>query len=117
MSQSTLVNYIELPANDLNKIKQFYTEAFNWTFTDYGPDYTAFSDSGVLGGFYTSDLSTNADKGSALIVLNTHELEKCKEKILSCGGRIKTDIFSFPGGRRFHFLDPCDNELAVWSEI
>jgi hypothetical protein len=25
-------------------------------------------------------------------------------------------IFSFPGGRRFHFTDPSGNELAVWSE-
>ncbi|VVT23323.1 Glyoxalase family protein [Marinobacter salarius] len=26
------------------------------------------------------------------------------------------DIFSFPGGRRFHFSDPNGNEYAVWSE-
>ena len=25
-------------------------------------------------------------------------------------------IFSFPGGRRFHFRDPAGNELAVWGE-
>jgi predicted enzyme related to lactoylglutathione lyase len=25
-------------------------------------------------------------------------------------------IFAFPGGRRFHFLDPNGNELAVWSD-
>lgn len=26
-------------------------------------------------------------------------------------------IFSFPGGRRFHFSDPNGNEYAVWSDI
>ncbi len=26
------------------------------------------------------------------------------------------EIFSFPGGRRFHFTDPGDHELAVWSD-
>jgi predicted enzyme related to lactoylglutathione lyase len=34
---------------------------------------------------------------------------------VECGGIIKTNIFTFPGGRRFHFLDPCQNELSVWA--
>lgn len=25
-------------------------------------------------------------------------------------------FFSFPGGRRFHFIEPGGNEYAVWSE-
>ena len=29
------------------------------------------------------------------------------------GGRIVRPIFAFPGGRRFHFLDPSGNELAA----
>jgi predicted enzyme related to lactoylglutathione lyase len=29
---------------------------------------------------------------------------------------ITREIFSFPGGRRFHFRDPSGNELAIWSE-
>ncbi len=28
---------------------------------------------------------------------------------------ISQDIFDFPGGRRFHFVDPVGTEFAVWS--
>jgi predicted enzyme related to lactoylglutathione lyase len=31
--------------------KKFYSAAFGWTFTDYGPDYVAFENSGTSGGF------------------------------------------------------------------
>ena len=36
-------------------------------------------------------------------------------KIKASGGTIVKPIFSFPGGRRFHFTDPNGNELSVWS--
>ncbi|WP_157941208.1 MULTISPECIES: VOC family protein [Arenibacter] len=41
------INYIEFKAKDLEKTKKFYTSAFNWTFTNYGPTYIAFSGSGL----------------------------------------------------------------------
>ncbi len=25
--------------------------------------------------------------------------------------------WTFPGGRRFHFIEPSGNEFAVWSEV
>jgi predicted enzyme related to lactoylglutathione lyase len=36
--------------------------------------------------------------------------------VLAAGGKITRDIFSFPGGQRFHFKEPGGNELAVWSD-
>jgi len=39
-----------------------------------------------------------------------------KDKIIEASGKITKDIFSFPGGRRFHFIDPSGNEHAVWSD-
>lgn len=115
MPASTPINYIEFAANDLSLIKQFYSKAFDWTFEDYGPEYVAFENAGIAGGFYYAPLHANADQGSALVVLHSDDLEACLAKVIASGGTIKTDIFSFPGGRRFHFLDPCQNELAVWS--
>ena len=112
---NTPINYVEFAANDLSAIKQFYTSAFNWQFTDYGPDYTAFENAGIAGGFYTAQMQANASEGSALVVLHTEDLEGCLDRVVENGGSIKTEIFSFPGGRRFHFIDPCGNELAVWS--
>ncbi|MGI9530502.1 VOC family protein [Lutimonas sp.] len=107
------INYVELKANDLHKIKSFYSGVFNWKFTDYGPDYTAFSESGIAGGFEKT--ATPVVKG-ALIVLYHEDLNLIQHKIIGSGGRITKEIFSFPGGQRFHFEDPSGNELAIWSE-
>ena len=107
------INYVEFKAKDLDRIKEFYTSCFNWTFTDYGSNYVAFSDSGLEGGFEkTEDEIING----ALVVLYHKDLELIKNKIIEAQGEISIDIFSFPGGHRFHFIDPSGNELAVWSD-
>jgi len=106
------INYVEFKANDLESIKEFYSQSFGWTFTDYGPDYTAFSDSGLNGGFERTESSIVT---GALVVLFHSNLESIKNKVIHSGGIISKDIFPFPGGRRFHFVDPTGNELAVWS--
>ncbi len=116
MPISGRINYIELPAADLEKVKSFYSGLFNWEFTDYGPEYTAFSNAGMEGGFFLSDKQSRSSDGSALVVLYADDLEMEKEKIVKAGAEISVDIFSFPGGRRFQFLDPNGNELAVWSD-
>ena len=107
------INYVEFKAKDLERIKAFYSAAFGWDFTDYGPTYVAFSESGLEGGF---ELTEDEIINGALVVLYHSKLELIKNKIIECGGTISMDIFSFPGGRRFHFLDPSKNELAVWSD-
>lgn len=111
--QNSHINYIELKANDLEAIKTFYTQAFQWSFTDYGPAYVAFSDSGLEGGFEKTE---GKIINGALVVLYHENLEDIKKKIIAAKGEISKEIFSFPGGRRFHFKDPSGNELAVWSE-
>ncbi|TKC63676.1 VOC family protein [Pedobacter hiemivivus] len=108
------INYIEFQAHDLAAIKQFYQISFNWNFTDYGPEYIAFSESGLDGGFFKSDAIV---KNGALVILYHDNLSQIQDKVIEAGGKISKDIFSFPGGRRFHFLDPAGNELAVWSNV
>lgn len=107
------INYVEFKAKDLEKIKSFYVYAFGWTFIDYGPNYTAFSQSGLEGGFEKTEHEIT---NGVLIVLYHHDLETIKKRIIEAKGIITKDIFSFPGGHRFHFTDPSNNELAVWSE-
>ncbi len=107
------IQYVEFKANDLDAIKEFYSKAFGWSFTDYGPTYVAFSDSGLEGGFEKTD---HKIINGALVVLYHHNLGKIKNTIIRLNGKITKDTFSFPGGRRFHFIDPAGNELAVWSD-
>lgn len=110
------INYVEYPSRDLEATKAFFQTAFDWSFEDYGPDYAAFSGQGLDGGFFKSDLVAKSDKGSALIVFYSEHLEDTLERISSAGGQIVKPVFSFPGGRRFHFCEPSGNEFAVWAD-
>jgi predicted enzyme related to lactoylglutathione lyase len=107
------IDYIEFGAGDIGATKAFYQTVLGWEFTDYGPDYTSFSDGRLRGGFTTD---RPVGPGSALVVLYATDLEATMEEVREAGGAIVRDVFSFPGGRRFHFADPSGNELAVWSD-
>jgi predicted enzyme related to lactoylglutathione lyase len=114
MKTTGKLDYIEMPATGgrIDLVKSFYAAAFGWSFTDYGPTYAAF-DEGLEGGFQAD--SEEAPK-KPLPILYAARLEATVAAVESAGGKIVVPIFSFPGGRRFHFTDPAGNELAVWSD-
>lgn len=107
------INYIEFKARDIEQIKTFYIEVFDWEFTDYGPNYVAFSNSGLEGGFEKTEEEI---VNGVLVVLYHTDLAKVQQRVLKANGKISKEIFSFPGGKRFQFIDPSGNELAVWSD-
>jgi uncharacterized protein len=110
------IDFIEFPAKTiaaLNRSKNFFTEVFGWSFQDWGEDYADTTDSGLGSGF-NADPEHRPTK--PLVVLFTSNLEATRTKVLATGGKITRDIFSFPGGRRFHFKEPGSNELAVWTD-
>ena len=109
--QHEQVQYIEFLSKDISRAKQFYTKSFDWKFTDYGQDYTAFEGEYVDGGF----TSGTPVKGTVLVILYSNNIENTQKKIVAAGGIIVKEIFNFPGGKRFHFKDPDGYELAVWS--
>ncbi|WP_068319100.1 VOC family protein [Polycladidibacter hongkongensis] len=110
------IDYLELPAKDLELVREFYSCVFQWKFTSYGEDYIAFKAGEREGGFYRSTKTSDSANGAALIVFYSKDLQETLECILVHGGSIAKETFSFPGGRRFHFYDPTGNELAVWSD-
>jgi len=115
MSNHHRIDYFELPAQDLAASKRFYSEAFTWNFTDYGPSYAGFGYPGgdrEAGGINGDPERTRVP----LAILYSEDLEATQKKVEAAGGRIVKAIFSFPGGRRFHFTDPGGNELAAWSD-
>ena len=116
MDRETTINYVEIPASDMAGTKAFFSDLFGWEFQDYGPDYCSFNDGRLDGGFFKSDESASTESGSVLIVFYRDDLEKAVADIERAGGEIAKQIFSFPGGRRFHFTDPSGNEFAIWSE-
>ncbi|QPC87046.1 VOC family protein [Mesorhizobium sp. NBSH29] len=113
MKQTGKLDYLELPASHgtLDVVKSFYSAAFAWSFTDYGPTYSVF-DEGLEGGF---DGEPGSGPAKPLPVLYSENLEQTLDAVEAAGGTIARPIFAFPGGRRFHFTDPAGNELAVWG--
>jgi uncharacterized protein len=107
------IDYVEMGVADIARSKDFYGRAFGWTFTDYGPTYCEFSDGRLKGGFTTN---APVQPGGLLVMLYADDLADTQRRVEAAGGRIARPIFAFPGGRRFHFLDPDGYELAVWSK-
>lgn len=114
-NQHHKLNYVEFAAKDLVATKAFFQRVFGWQFVDYGPQYTAFSDQGLDGGFYQAEMASDSVTGSALLVFFSTDLEGTLEAVQAAGGVIVKPVFDFPGGRRFHFKEPSGNEFAVWT--
>jgi predicted enzyme related to lactoylglutathione lyase len=108
------IDYVELPSATAHELtRAFYAKAFGWVFTDYGPSYAATSNG-------TVDVGLQGDPSDALStplpVIRVDDLDAALAAVTTAGGVIAKAIFPFPGGRRFHFIDPSGSELAVWSE-
>ncbi len=103
------LNYVELPVGDVATAKAFFERAFGWSLTDFGPTYAA-----TMTG--DTDLGLQGDAADAtkapLPVIDVDDLEAALMAVTAAGGAIVRPIFAFPGGKRFHFLDPSGNELA-----
>jgi uncharacterized protein len=107
------LDYVELPSATAHELtRAFYARALGWSFTDYGPDYSA-------AGSGTSELGLNGDHEDALSaplpLVRTDALEALFETVTAAGGVISRPIFSYPGGRRFQFIDPSGNEVGVYQ--
>ncbi|MEM7081386.1 MAG: VOC family protein [Pseudomonadota bacterium] len=109
------IDYIEIAATDLAAVKTFFSGLFGWTFTDYGPDYTAFEDGRLAGGFHRVAPDELPPKGPVLVVFFSEDLRATQASAEKLGATISVPVFEFPGGRRFHFLGPDKIEYAVWS--
>lgn len=106
-------DYVEFSVHDIARSKAFYGAVFGWRFTDYGPGYASFDD-GRIGGGFTTDGAPKP--GGPLVVFYVADLAATLAKVEAAGGTILKPPFTYPGGRRFQFLDPDGVEIAAWSE-
>lgn len=107
------IDYIEIGVRDVGEAKAFYGELFGWTFTDYSDGYASFNYGSGTGGFVLADAAIA--RGGVLVVLFSGDLEAILDRVRDAGAEISREPFTFPGGRRFHFIDPSGNEFAIWS--
>ncbi len=103
-------NFIELPTRDLAASRSFFETVFGMAMTNFGPTYACTLTGDV-------DLGLQADDQEAtkapLPVIEVKDLEMTLAAVTATGALVTKPIFSFPGGRRFHFRDPGGNELAA----
>lgn len=115
MRAENCIDYIEIPVTDPQMARDFYVALFGWETQDWGPEYISFNDGRLDGGFRLSE--TAAPASGVLVVFYSDDLERDRARVEELGATISRDIFSFPGGRRFHFVDPVGTELAIWSAV
>ena len=114
MSVEKQINYIEIPVTDPARAREFFAALFGWSFEDWGDDYISFNDGNLDGGF--SRAPAPAPATGVLVVFYSADLERDLARVQELGATISKEIFSFPGGRRFHFVDPVGTEYAIWSD-
>ena len=104
-------DFLELPVGDVAAARDFYARAFGWEMTGFGPSYAC-----TMTGDVDLGLQADAAERSAapLIVIRVDDVEAALAQVEGAGGSVTRTIFSFPGGRRFHFRDPDGNELAAY---
>ncbi len=107
-------SYIELPSRDIDKARSFYAALFDWKLAGYGPSY-ACTTFGQAGGGVDLGLQGDPDEATAapLPVISVADLDAMLSRVGDLGGTVSRPVFAFPGGRRFHLIDPNGNEIAI----
>lgn len=113
MRSENRIDYIEIPVTNLQKTQEFFSAMFGWSFEVWGDEYISFHDGQLDGGFRLSESPVAAD--GVLVIFYSDDLERDVRRVQELGATISKEIFSFPGGRRFHFIDPVGTEYAIWS--
>jgi hypothetical protein len=108
------IDYVEIPVTNLPKARAFLESMFGWQFQEWGDEYFSFSDGSLNGGLRKADEPAPAT--GILLILYSEDLERDVGRVKELGGTISQETFPFPGGRRFHFIDPVGTEFAIWSD-
>jgi predicted enzyme related to lactoylglutathione lyase len=115
MRAENRIDYVEIPVTDLNTARDFFSAMFGWSFQSWGDDYLSFHDGQMDGGFRRS--AEPAPSTGVLVVFFSTNLKRDFDRVQELGATISEPIFQFPGGRRFHFIDPAGTEFAIWAAV
>ncbi|WP_040147587.1 VOC family protein, partial [Xanthomonas citri] len=79
------IDYVEFASIDPDASRAFFEAVFGWQFQAYGPDYLAFNDGRLDGGFYRA-AAPAPDEGGPLVVLYADALAPVIERVRGAGG-------------------------------
>ena len=108
-----MIDYVEIPTTDLDRLRAFFEDLYGWEFQEWGPDYYSFSDGRLDGGLRRAESA--APSSGVLLVFYSEDLERDYDRVRELGASISQEIFTFPGGRRFHYVEPTGTEFAIWT--
>ena len=105
--------HIDIPVDDLQKAKNFYSKLFDWTFNKVSDEYMTFSSVKTpTGAFYVvQDLP---EPGICLYVW-AQDIDDVLDKVIDLGGRIVQNKITIPSGFQAIFIDPFGNRIGVYS--
>lgn len=103
------IDYVEFTSPRLEATQAFMTDAFGWSFIDFGPDYRDLQQAGLGGGVERGPLRP------PLVILRTDDLAAMLARVTAAGATDIAPIYSFPGGQRFEFTEPGGTRMAVWT--
>jgi len=107
------IDYIEIPVTDLDKTREFFVQLYGWEFQEWGPDYYSFNDGRLDGGLRRAEEAAPAS--GVLVVFYSEDIDRDYARVKELGATITQEIFEFPGGKRFHFVEPAGTEFAMWA--
>ncbi len=123
------VNHFEIPADDMERAKKFYSETFGWDIVStpvagmeyYGmrsgevDDMNMPKEVGVInGGLFKRQKPDQTQT----IFITVSSLDEYIDKIKKAGGSILTDKIEVPKmGRFVYFKDPEGNVIGIWETV
>jgi uncharacterized protein len=109
------IEWIEIPAPELQKAKHFYETVFGWKVSQFADDYLIFESGNMHGGFYKKLQVTQSGIRFSITVDSIEETMKVIEQT---GGKQTIDKFLIGEGLGYcaGFSDPNGNTLELWAE-
>jgi predicted enzyme related to lactoylglutathione lyase len=123
------VVHFEIPADHLERAKQFYSSVFGWELADMPEmDYTVVkttpvdeqtqlpSEPGAInGGMYRRSADTPS---VPVLIIDVSSVDYSLKEIEAAGGRVRRPRTEIPGiGAFAYFTDPEGNALGLWEDV
>jgi len=119
--------WIDIPADDVNRSKKFYSELFGWniekdTNTKPPTDYFMLSNPGELTPaghphYFGGILKRQHPKHNITIYIDVPSVDAYSEKIVKLGGKLIAPKKAIPGWGYFAiFSDTENNPFAIWEQ-
>jgi hypothetical protein len=117
MSKKSRVVHIEWRSRNIDRLKQFYKDAFSWKFNEHMAGYsTANTGNKQLGGGFMQLDSGSPLQPGIVSFLESEDLAASEAAIREAGGQVIASAQPVEGMGRFSvFTDPDGNQLALWQ--